>query len=306
MYKQVIISILLLGCFSLSIAQDDAEKTKEVKRPSWSSGLPERQSTKDLNKPDFKPEIDNEVELDMSEFGIKPKAEIDIELPVENEMPVSNADASEIEEPTTQTQTEPVIEEPPVINEPVVDSAPEIEAETDIDEPTAIQQTVSDEAVEQIVEEPTAVNDSKDLEIVPETVEEQALKEQLVSEPPQSEQQAKSETTEQNDETDLSFDDTDLATDVTLNKYVWKIVKQAPVNYPVRAAIDNLEGWVDVEVTINAAGEVVSASTVKYSRKGRVFGKAAVQSVNDWLFDPPSNYGINAPQTRIYRIEFEL
>ncbi|MCB1584408.1 MAG: TonB family protein, partial [Xanthomonadales bacterium] len=88
--------------------------------------------------------------------------------------------------------------------------------------------------------------------------------------------------------------------------YTWKITKQAPVEYPVKAAIDNLEGWVDLEVTINAAGEVVSATPVKYSRKGRIFGKPAIQSVNDWLFEPPSNSGINEPQTRIYRIEFNL
>ena len=88
--------------------------------------------------------------------------------------------------------------------------------------------------------------------------------------------------------------------------YNWAIVKQAPVDYPVKAAIANLEGWVEVEITINPAGEVVSASALNYSRNGRVFGKPAVQSVNNWLFEPPSNFGVTENISRIYKVEFNL
>ena len=89
-------------------------------------------------------------------------------------------------------------------------------------------------------------------------------------------------------------------------EYSWNILKRTAVKYPVKAAIDNLEGWVEVEITINPSGEVVSASPTKYSRRGRIFGKPAVQSVSQWLFDPPSDVGITENITRVYLIEFNF
>mgnify|MGYP000241732119 CR=1 FL=1 len=89
-------------------------------------------------------------------------------------------------------------------------------------------------------------------------------------------------------------------------EYSWGILQRAPLEYPRKAAIANLEGWVEIEVTINPAGEVESADSKNYSNRGRVFGKSAEESVSKWLFEPPSNLGITTNLTRTYKVEFNL
>ena len=80
MLKKLSTSLWLLCFVSAAYAQEDDQETEESKRPSWSAGLPEREKPADLNKPSFRPDRDEEIELDMSEFGLQPKPEIEIEL----------------------------------------------------------------------------------------------------------------------------------------------------------------------------------------------------------------------------------
>ncbi|TDR18528.1 TonB family protein [Marinicella litoralis] len=326
MLKKINCCILLLLCVFVVSAQNDDEKNEEPsKRPSWSSGLPERQTTNDLSKPDFKPEIDNEIELDMSDFGVKPRAEIDIGLPISSEIPAKSDATSEL--PVTDEESQLTVDEIIVVEEPI--EAPAVVAEpveTELFEDVDAKPVEQTEVVNNnLFDEEEPIVD----EVVPAEVEKSIPAELIVEEnnattPIEPNTEATVDQLVDNDsevavdlptaiETldDEAIDATPVEEVVTGTpaeavEYNWTIVKQTPVKYPVKAAMENLEGWVDVEVTINPSGEVVSASVVKSSRKGRVFGKSAVQSVNDWLFEPPSNSGITSNMTRIYTVEFNL
>ncbi len=297
-------------------AQDEEEKKDEPsKRPSWSSGLPERQATNDLNKPEFKPEIDNSIELDMSEFGIQPKAEIELDLPIQSELPMNDKAPEAAAEPAESTVVaEPVIEdadpepvpepepveqvvEQPIIEQPGIEQPP-IEPEDQPVEAVVDSAPQDDAPVDDLVDAADSSDDTEPLNS--NAVNDSGVTEQNDSEIVVDQQVADDEST-----SSLPVESSEVASTDEVD-YKWVILKQTPVKYPVKAAMDNLEGWVDVEVTINPAGEVVSAAAVKYSRRGRVFGKPAVQSVNDWLFEPPSNTGINNNLTRIYKLEFNL
>ncbi|MFC3195567.1 TonB family protein [Marinicella sediminis] len=314
MYKKMLSTMGLILLVSSGWAQEEEETEASSKRPSWSEGLPERQNTADLNTPDFKPDIDNDIELDMSEFGIKPKADIVIDLPISAELP----------EDTESVDSEPEAVEPVTVSEPVevlVDEQPEQapveEASPDINDEQEALLPVEEAVVERQPDEPPAIEET-DMEASPTqpaTGQVAEVVEEIVGD----------------DETDAQLDNVASTEELTVDEslaaveppvdtsmdavseaqseeseYVWSIIKQTPVKYPVRAAIENVEGWVDVEVTINADGQVVSANAIKYSRKGRLFGKPAVQAVNEWLFDPPRNQGIEGNLTRVYKIEFNL
>lgn len=306
----------MLSCVFIVSAQNDEDNKEEPsKRPSWSSGLPERQSSNDLSKPEFKPEIDSEIELDMSEFGIQPKTEIELDLPINSELSINNENVEETEvatepvviqteEPATvelEPEPEPVVEviEQPIVEVPVVEES--------VDEEPVAEEPLIEDAIQEVLVDTPAINttdqviDAEPIEVDSfDTVENTDNNEVDQTAPLQLEEPSVESVAKLPEEI-VVLDEPDI--DV---KYTWGIVKQDPVKYPVKAAIANLEGWVEVEIVINPAGEVVSASAINYSSRGRVFGKPAVQSVNGWLFEPPSNLGINTNLTRVYKVEFNL
>ena len=307
----------------VSAQNDEEKKVEPTKRPSWSSGLPERETSNDLSKPEFKPKIDSDIELDMSEFGIQPKAEIELDLPINATLSndqestaettintesapemVTEAEPVETQPIETQpvvTQPEPMVEEivveQPIKDVPAPDSIP-VKAEPVVEVP------LQDEMVESPVISNTTVQDTNQ---VPVELEADSTVDNIVSEDPQPTAAIQPEP-EPEPELPVSSpaEEVVLAESNEVGNYEWVIIQQEPVKYPVKAAINNLEGWVEVEVVINPSGKVVSASAVKYSSRGRVFGKPAIQSVNGWLFEPPSNVGINTNLTRIYKVEFNL
>lgn len=321
---------LFLLCFTfISSAQDDSDsdtdKAENTKRPSWSAGLPERQKQADLNTPSFKPDMDNEIELDMSEFGLQEKPQISIELPINEDLPIKEESLAE-EAPVKvveQVETNDLNSEPDdaVVQQPVLDVAEQqpTEVPVDVTEETAIvEQPVAEPVVlEPVVEQPPveeaiveSVPDSNDAAVQSEAQVEEQVAEQAVDD-------SVNESVQEQATIDQSIasvsqpieliepNNIEEAAEEQI-QYNWDILKREPVSYPVRAAIDNLEGWVEVEVTIDPTGKVVSASPIKYSRKGRVFGKPAVQSVQNWLFSPPSEIGITENLTRVYKVEFDL
>ncbi|MEZ5473212.1 MAG: TonB family protein [Marinicella sp.] len=319
MNKKLVISLALLFFLTLSMAQDNEEDNDQDKRPSWSPGLPERQTTKDLSKPEFKPEIDDELELDMSEFGIKPKSEIDIELPIGSELPVVDEKAAKEEQERLEQERleQERLEQERLEQERLEQERLEQERleQERLEQERLEQERLEQERLEQerLEQERLEQERLEQERLEQERLEQERLEQELLEqerlEQERLEQEQATESQDSAEPMDIApkENETNALSPGNVNSgYTWKITKQAPVEYPVKAAIDNLEGWVDLEVTINAAGEVVSATPVKYSRKGRIFGKPAIQSVNDWLFEPPSNSGINEPQTRIYRIEFNL
>jgi len=324
MYRLLFSSICFMLVILTADAQDEKKEDNETgKRPSWSSGLPERQSSADLNTPAFKPEIDNEIELDMTEFGIKPEVDVKIDLPISEELSVNETDASSVEESddAITAETEQPIEEA-VNAEPVV-SNKTIDAESTTNLTDEVITDVADNEVPSSAVEPIApvvLSEEKTAaDVTADTMqgEDSSLTEALGS---QETSEQNNDITEQIDEpvsltedvassiVQESTDEEPVPAEITSEstEYSWKIIQQTPVDYPIKAAIDSLEGWVEVEVTINPEGQVVSAVAKSYSRKGRVFGRPAVQSVNKWLFEPPKNYGYNDTLTRMYKIEFKL
>jgi TonB family protein len=78
----------------------------------------------------------------------------------------------------------------------------------------------------------------------------------------------------------------------------------APV-YPREAARAGIEGWVDVEFTIALDGSTRDLA-VTNAVQGEVFGKAALDSVRRWRFEPVKRDGVAVEQRAILRVRFEL
>jgi TonB family protein len=301
MNKTLMISFLLLVCSSTSLfAQDEEDDKDNDKRPSWSSGLPERQSTTDLKSQSFKPDMDKEIELDMSEFGVETNTDVQIELPLGSELPVGES----ITEEDSGTDEAARLEQQRLEQERLEQERLEQERleQERLEQERLEQERLEQERLEQerLEQERLEQERLEQERLEQERLEQERLEQERLEQANQVEDVVDSEPVQE------PIDAAAASTDLAEVEYTWNIIKQTPVEYPVKAAIDNLEGWVEVEVTINVSGEVISATPLNYSRRGRIFGKPAVQSVNDWLFEPPSNFGLTEPQTRIYKIEFEL
>jgi len=325
--------VMFVGVTAAVAQNDSTEDDKtETKRPSWSAGLPERTQSASLNTPEFKPEIDKDIEMDMSDFGLKTKPQIELDLPINENIGVKSEEAV-AEEPAV-VEPEPV---DPVVTEPVVEQVVEQVAQPVIEEPIEqpVEQPVeqpnsqpSESVVEEAAAEQAVVNNEPEpIDVVDSPV--QDIQNEVDDTPAQPtdtavENMAEADTQNSQDTEDAvaqpveqsiaSLDTTaaqpineNLGNAAALeNEYNWEILQRAPVDYPVKAAMENLEGWVELEITIDPDGNVIKASPTNYSRKGRVFGRPAVQSINQWQFKPPSELGITSNITRIYKIEFNL
>lgn len=67
-------------------------------------------------------------------------------------------------------------------------------------------------------------------------------------------------------------------------------IKRVEPTYPVDAARSRVEGFVEVEFTVNATGKVESVSVVN-ARPSRTFESAAVAAVKQWTFAPGGGRG---------------
>ena len=84
-----------------------------------------------------------------------------------------------------------------------------------------------------------------------------------------------------------------------------QIVRQVPPQYPLDAARNGEQGWVDVEFTVDADGSVTNAH-VTDAQPRRVFDRAALEAVDRWQFKPAL---INGKPTAVVlkrRVEFKL
>ena len=84
-----------------------------------------------------------------------------------------------------------------------------------------------------------------------------------------------------------------------------QIVRQVPPQYPLSAARDGEQGWVDVEFTVSADGSVTNAH-VTDAQPRRVFDRAALEAVNRWQFKPALINGIPTAVVLKRRVEFKL
>jgi len=66
--------------------------------------------------------------------------------------------------------------------------------------------------------------------------------------------------------------------------------KRVEPDYPVEAARNGTEGFVEVEFTVSADGKVDTVSVVN-ARPSRVFESSAVRAVKQWEFAPGGGRG---------------
>jgi protein TonB len=81
--------------------------------------------------------------------------------------------------------------------------------------------------------------------------------------------------------------------------------REVPAVYPRDALLDNIEGWVDLEFVIDAAG-VPTDIVVKSSRPQRVFDAAALYALRQWRFEPLVRDGAAQARRAALRMEFKL
>ncbi len=83
------------------------------------------------------------------------------------------------------------------------------------------------------------------------------------------------------------------------------IVRVDP-QYPIRAADRGIEGWVEVEFTISAAGTVKNPVVVA-SHPSSVFNRAAIRAIRKWKYSPKIEDGVAVERMGVnVRINFTL
>ena len=81
------------------------------------------------------------------------------------------------------------------------------------------------------------------------------------------------------------------------------LVRIQPI-YPRKAAMDRLEGWVEVEFTITETGSVTDVAVQGYS--DRIFVRPAVRSILKWKFKPRIEDGQALTRRATQIMEFKL
>lgn len=84
-----------------------------------------------------------------------------------------------------------------------------------------------------------------------------------------------------------------------------QVIRQVPAKYPLDAARNGQQGWVDIEFTVNTDGSVSNAHVVD-SEPRRVFDRAAIEAVSHWKFRPALINGQPTAVVAKRRIEFKL
>jgi TonB family protein len=95
------------------------------------------------------------------------------------------------------------------------------------------------------------------------------------------------------------------AAEVPLKAGELKRLKQVLPNYPIAAAADGIEGYVDLEFTISTDG-VPRNMTVVGATPRRVFDAAAMNCVRQWRFEPIKQNGLPVSRRAALRVRFQL
>lgn len=84
-----------------------------------------------------------------------------------------------------------------------------------------------------------------------------------------------------------------------------QLVKSAAPSYPPEAVRSHKDGWVQVEFTVDASGNVTDAK-VANADPPRLFNTAALDAVRRWTFKPRMENGKPVEERMSRRIEFKL
>lgn len=74
----------------------------------------------------------------------------------------------------------------------------------------------------------------------------------------------------------------------------WGILRKVPARYPYQARVQQVEGYVVVLVTVDAAGRPIALLPVSGSA---LLLPECLRVLKRWLFVPPGSYGLEAPAT---------
>lgn len=88
------------------------------------------------------------------------------------------------------------------------------------------------------------------------------------------------------------------------NSEVIALLKVEP-DYPRKAAIEGIEGWVKLRFTVLEDGSVANIVVID-SKPRRMFEKSAIRAIKRWKFKPRMVNGKAVQQTAIQIISFEL
>jgi len=84
-----------------------------------------------------------------------------------------------------------------------------------------------------------------------------------------------------------------------------KRLKEVPPRYPPDALNDRIEGWVDIDFIISPQG-VPENLHVREAKPRRLFDRAAMNSVQQWRFEPIKQDGIPVAKRATLRVRFAL
>ncbi|WP_394225641.1 energy transducer TonB [Pseudoalteromonas spongiae] len=83
-------------------------------------------------------------------------------------------------------------------------------------------------------------------------------------------------------------------------------IVRVPPKYPVGAARDGIEGWVELTFSIDKTGRVIDAQVIAAEPK-RVFNTAALKALKRWKYKPSIDNGVAHIQTnQSVLLEFKL
>jgi len=82
-----------------------------------------------------------------------------------------------------------------------------------------------------------------------------------------------------------------------------KRTREVAPDYPTQAAIEGMQGWVDIDFTISKAG-VPEDLTIRDAKPKRVFDRAAMSSLRQWRFEPIVEDGVPVARRATLRVRF--
>ncbi len=316
----LLLGLLLGSCGVLAQDETESQESENKAKPSWSTGLPERQAVPKKPTATLRTDIKDEPEIDMSGFGIE-RPNIGLEgFATETADPAEDETAAPIqaEQDSAVVESTPppvTVDEPAAATEPVADVALEASPE---DSPALAEQQPDDEPVQtQSGGDATEIDadDTANLALQETAPVEQSTP---IDTPPAQEPALLTDSTPvdvANADDDV-FSESNLQASVTNpapsskprknGAFNWQLLRQNELEYPVKALRQSQTGWVDINVTINAQGLVVETDVMDKSRGGMVFVSSAVKAVKSWQFEAPSDYGISENMSKVYRIEFQF
>lgn len=92
--------------------------------------------------------------------------------------------------------------------------------------------------------------------------------------------------------------------DAQLDGELMPLVRIAP-QYPMRAAMDGIEGWVKLEFTITESGAVTDVKVLD-AKPRRVFNREAIRAIRKWRFKPKMVDGKPVRRRAVQVIDFKL